>query len=250
MPEVSVHYSRQHKSPTVLESGIILSHNFTEVVNIAYKSNIKSSAGQEDYQGQLEMRGTVLSGGLAFGRTYRYSAGRDGDNFPRSLNRTVEVFEIGKRPHFSFRAQLQEKETSTGKENAIVLSTPLRSIEFRTHTDLPDGVFKHGSEFRWRPDAKVAYEIEVENKTSVTATDYVMTTTLITPVRSLGLTGTMRQTKRTLRANGEVVWDLKRRDSLAKVTLTWENATKTRDIEVNRLKLGFSQGRRYFLLSY
>lgn len=242
IPEASFRYGRFFVTPTVIESGFTFNHNYTKVVNIVYKSNDKSSAGQEINQGQFEITGTLISGGVAFSRLYKYSGGQNGENLPTSLNRSIEIFEIGKRPHFTFRAELLEKKTFTGEEHVIKLSSPLRTIVFRTHSDFPDGVFKHGSEFLWRPDAKVAYEIEIENKTTASATDYVMTTTLVTPVRSIGLTGTMRQTKRNLRAVGEVVWDLKRRDSVAKVTVTWENTTKTRDVDANRLKIGFSQG--------
>ena len=241
LPEAGVRYGRFFITPTVIESGFTINHNYTDIVNIIYKSNDKSSAGQEMYQGQLEIKGTLLSGGVAFGRLYKYSGGRD--NFPTSLNRSVEIYEIGKRPQFTLRAQLLEKETFTGKEHIVQLSTPLRTIEFRTHSDLPDGVFKHGSHFQWRPDSRIAYEIEIENKTTAASTDYVMTTTLVTPVRSVGLTGTLRKTrKRNLRAVCELVWDLKRRDSVAKVTYTWENTTKSKDVDANRMKIAFSQG--------
>ncbi|XP_057368025.1 uncharacterized protein LOC130689027 [Daphnia carinata] len=241
LPEASVRYSR-FVSPTVTESGISLSHNFTEKIKVAYNSTDKSSAGHEMNDGQLEFSGTLFSGGFAFSRLYKYSGGKNGENLPTSLNRILEIYEIGKRPHFNLRAEIVEKETFTGQEQVLKLSSPSRTVEFRTHSDFPDGVFRHGSEFRWRPDATISYEIDIENKTTTTATDYVMTTSLITPVRSLGLTGTLRQTKRNLRAVGEVVWDLNRRDSVAKMTVTWENTTKTRDVDVDRVKIAFSQG--------
>lgn len=236
-------YSRSFTNPTAVESRVQINHNSTELINVLYKCNDKSSAGQELNQGQLEFRGTLFSGGLAFSQLYKYSGGQDGDNLPRSLNRTLDVYEIGKRPKFTLRIEFLEAETLTGQEYVLKLSSPFRTIEFLTRSDFPDGVFRHGSEFRWRPDAKIAYEIEIENKTTATAADYVMTTSLMTPVRNIGLTGTMRQTKRNLRAVAEVVWDLKRRDSVVKVIVTWDNTTKTRDVDVNRLKIGFSQGK-------
>lgn len=249
VPEASVRYSRL-TSPTVTKSGITFSHNYTEIVKVDYNSTDKSSAGHDMNDGQLEFSGTLFSGGIAFGRHYKYSGGQDGENLPRSLNRILEFYEVGKRPQYTLRAEVLEKETFTGQEHVVKLSSPYRTIEFLTHLDFPDGVFRHGSEFRWRPDAKIAYEIEIENKTTAAANDYVMTTTIITPVRSLGITGTMRQTKLNLRAISEVVWDLKRRDSVAKVTFTWENTTKTRDVEADRVKIAFSQGNYFDFFTY
>lgn len=241
LPEASVRYGRLHTSPFSYETDVKISHNSTDLINALYKSSDKASAGHELNQSQLEFRG-LFSGGLAFSRDFKYSGGLDGDNLPRSLNRSVELFQLGKRPKFAMRAEIVEKETLTGQEYVVKLSSPYRTIEFLTHMDFPDGVFRHGSEFRWRPDAKIAYEIDIENKTTATATDYVMTTTLLTPVRDIGLTGKVHQTRRNLRAIGEVVWDLKRRESVAKVIVTYENTTKTRDVEASRLKVGFSQG--------
>lgn len=242
VPEASIRYSRL-SSPTVTQSGITISHNFTEKIKVAYNSTDKSSAGHESKDGRLEFSGTLFSGGFAFGRHFKYSGGQDGENLPRSLHRILEIYEIGNRNQFTLRAEVLEKETFTGQEHVVKLSSPYRTIDFSTRYDFPDGVFRHGTEFRWRPDAKIAYDIEIENKTTAAANDYVMTTTFITPVRSLGLTGTMRQTKRNLRAVGEVVWDLKRRESVAKVIVTWENTNKTRDVEANRVKVAFSQGK-------
>ena len=119
LPEAGVRYGRFFITPTVIESGFTINHNYTDIVNIIYKSNDKSSAGQEMYQGQLEIKGTLLSGGVAFSRLYKYSGGRD--NFPTSLTRSVEIYEIGKRPQFTLRAQLLEKETFTGKEHIVQL---------------------------------------------------------------------------------------------------------------------------------
>lgn len=243
LPDAGVRYSRYFINPTSIETKVQISHNSTEIIQVVYKSNDKSSAGQELNQGQLEFSGSLFSGGLAYSRLFTYSGGQDGDNLPRSLNRTFDVYEVGKRSKFTLRVETLEKETFTGQEYVLKFSSPFRTVEFLTRSDFPDGVFRHGSEFRWRPDAKIAYEIDIENKTTTTATDYVMTTSLTTPVRSMGLTGTMRKTKRNLRAVAEVVWDLKRRDSVVKVTATWENTTKTRDIDAHRLKIGFSQGK-------
>ena len=112
---------------------------------------------------------------------------------------------------------------------------------------MPEGVFKHGSQFQWRPDAQVAYEIEIENRTTTKTTDYIMTTNIVTPVRSMGLTGTIRQTKSNLRAVAEILWDVSRRDSVAKMTLQWDNVTKTEDIASDRIRIGFSQGEFCYL---
>lgn len=249
VPEASVRYSKDFTSPTACDTVVTISHNSSEVVNVAYKVNERSSAGHEIKEGTVEVRGTVLTGAIAFSRDFQYSAGQDGDNLPRSLTRVLEVYEIDHRANFKMRVELTEKETFTGQEYALKFSSPVRTVEFSTHTDLPEGIFRHGSEFRWRPDQRVAYEIEIENKTTATTTDYVMTTTLITPVRSVGLTGTLRQTKRNLRAIGELLWDLKRRESLARVTLTWENTTKTPNIASHGVRIGFSQGNPYTFLA-
>lgn len=235
-------YSKDFATPTACDTLVTVSHNSTEMVNVLYKSNERSSAGHDASEGTVEVRGALLTGAIAFSRDFKYSAGNDGDNLPRSLTRALEVYKLADRAKYLMKAELSEKETLTGREYAVELSSPVRTIRFSTHTDAPDGIFKHGSEFRWRPDDRIAYEIEIENKTSAAAIDYVMTTSLITPVRDIGLTGTIRQTKRNLRAVGELLWDLRRRESLARVALTWENATKTPEVASHKMRLGFSQG--------
>ena len=242
MPEASVHFTRDIKSPLVTISRVRIFHNYTEMIDTLYNSTIKSSNGIDLEEGQIEMRGLLVRGGFAFSRLFTYSGGKDGDNFPRSLTRSLEFFEVGTRPKFHMRTQMIQKETESGEQYVFKISNPHRTIDFSTHVDFPDGVFKHGAEFRWRPDARVAYEIDIENRTTATTTDYVMTTTVFTPVRNLGVTGTLRQTKRIMRAVAEIVWDLNRRESVAKITTQWENITKTRDVLSDKYKISFSQG--------
>ena len=242
MPEASVHFTRDIKSPLVKISRVRIFHNYTEMIDALYNSTIKSSNGMDLEEGQIEMRGLLVRGGFAFSRLFMYSGGKDGDNFPRSLTRSLEFFEVGTRPKFHMRTQMIQKETESGEQYVFKISNPHRTIDFSTHVDFPDGVFKHGAEFRWRPDARVAYEIDIENRTTSTTTDYVMTTTVFTPVRNLGVTGTLRQTKRIMRAVAEIVWDLNRRESVAKITTQWENITKTRDVLSEKYKISFSQG--------
>ena len=245
-----MHYTRDIKSPTVTISRVRIFHNYTEMIDALHNSAMTSSSGQDLEEDQIEMRGLLVTGGFAFSRLYQYSGGQDGENFPRILTRTIEFFEVGKRPKFHMRTQLIQNQTSTGDKYELKISNPHRTVDFSTHVDFPDGIFRHGSEFRWRPNARVAYEIDIENRTTTTTTDYVMTTAVFTPVRDLGLTGTLRQTKRTMRAVGEIVWDLKRRESVAKFTVHWENITKSRNFDSDKYKISFSQGTEHniFLL--
>lgn len=218
-------------------------HNFTEVIHVSYKSNDQSSAGRELNQGQLEMSGSLLSGGVAFSRLFEYSEGNNGGNLPTNLTRSIEFFKVGHHPKFIIRAELEEKEKETGQEYHVKLSSTSRTVALSTHYDFPDGTFKHGSQFLWRPDARIAYEVEVENRTTSRTNDYIMTAKFVTPVRNMGMTGTVRQSKNNLRAVGEMLWDLERRDSAAKFTFQWENVTRTRDVRSDRIRIGFTQGK-------
>ena len=245
LPEASVHYATAAKKPTLRESVIRFGHNFTEVVKVIYTAVDSSSAGQDRNERQLEFRSIFFSTGMAYSRVFQYSGGEEGSNLPTTVTRSVELFKVDHRPAFLFRTQIVEKTTLTGEETVFRLSNPRRTIEFKTHYDFPENTFRHGSEFRWHPDDKsrVAYEIEIGNRTTDSAVGYVMTTSIFTPVRDIGLTGLLQRSHKNLRIVGEIVWDLSRRDSVAIITYIWDNITKpTSGVLSDRIKLSLAQG--------
>ena len=73
--------------------------------------------------------------------------------------------------------------------------------------------------------------------------DYVMTVVLVTPVRAMALTGTLKKNQRDLRALAEIVWDLKRKDSVAIINLDWRDVTRTPDVPSDRVQMRFKQGK-------
>lgn len=243
LPEATLKYARDIKTPVLTETWVQLNHNFTEVIHVMHKSTEQSSAGQEMNQDQVEVRGTIFAGGFSVGRVFHYSGGTDGDNLPRSLTRTANIYEVGQWPKFIWRVELTEKENTTGKQYQMNLSSAARTISFTTHYNIDDGVFLHGSQFAWRPNARIGYDIEVENRTTTKTTDYVMTTNFFTPVRSMGVTSTIRHSKNTLRAVCELLWDLTRKDSIAKMIVLWDNTTRSQDVNSDRIRVSFSQGK-------
>ena len=243
LSEASLSFSRGSATPLNTETVIRIGRNGSELFKSVLHSVEEWSAGRDLQQWELELHAGI-STGLAFRRLFQYSGGEDGLNIPRSLNRSLELYKVGHRPKFLLRAELTEKETFTGGQYIVTLSSSARTIVLSTHSDSNDGVLRHGSEFRWRPEetARIAYEIEVENRTTSALADYVMTGTLITPVRSMALTATSRKSRKNLRSLTEFVWDLERKESAVKITFRWDNITKTPDILSDRIRISFSQG--------
>lgn len=92
-----------------------------------------------------------MRSGIEYQRRFEYSGGHDGSNLPTTLTRTVELFRIDQRQKNMFQGELTQKQTSSGEEYGIKLTSPIfvRTVELSTYVDFPDGVFKHGSQFRW-----------------------------------------------------------------------------------------------------
>ena len=244
LPEATVRYSRCNPLATVSQSVVYLSHNSKDLFQLNVTDTEISSAGLSIYEKQMEVSG-VLSLGVLYKYEYGYSAGIDGSNLPTRLVRNAELYKVGQRPKFLFRGEVEHKEEETGNEYSLTLSSPRRTVNMATYCHLPDGILRHGWELRWSPESKIAYEIDVENRTSNSVADYVFSTSLSTPLRNMGMTGTLRKTQKYLRTQAEIVWDLQRKESAAKILATWENATQSQLVQVDLLKVNFSQGNIY-----
>jgi len=87
------------------------------------------------------------------------------------------------------------------------------------------------------------YEIHIENRTTEATSHYVMTASLETPVRGMALTGTMKAHENDLRALAEIVWDLKRSESVAIVDIDWRDVSDAYPVTSDRIQMRFRRGR-------
>ena len=106
-----------------------------------------------------------MRSGVEYQRRFEYSGGHGGSNLPTSLTRSVELFRIDQRHKNMFHGELTQKQSSSGAEYGVKLTSPIfiRTVELSTYIDQPDGVFKHGSQFRWNSnqDDKIGHLLPI-----------------------------------------------------------------------------------------
>lgn len=195
------------KRPQMTTGYSEMTYNKQKVLQGRYNSKSESRAGFEKDHIQISIENALKPIGIVYVNQYEYSAGNEGTNYPTVEYKHVNVYQLNNKTAFNMAGESRIRTSHTGQEIHLKAIHSNRTVELKTDYQILPGEFIQNSSLSLAEDVWIAYEIDIENRTTEEIGNQIMIVTVSYPQRQFVLNGSYWISSDNIRTFVHLDWD-------------------------------------------